>query len=341
MIDLEYSKFQQILPNLTIGASAVVEIIDCPLPESKPISTIMQQLGILSFENLIFKNKYELGENLTKQHFSNLTTLRNLTLVLNSVTTIPHDLFNDLSLKSLESLDFYSNASELPYNLLMYLPNVDFIALGRNLHSLPYDIFRHQSNLIELTLSDNKLTNLPKDLFGFSSTLKSLNLENNLIEVLAPDVFATLTSLLRLNLSGNKFVTLPQGLLENNKKLTGFTLSHNQVPLKIMPSNLLADLPHLYEVFLECGLEQLPANIFHNSKNIILLTMSGNKFTELPKELFKNQRHMKYLNISNNQLQHLPESLLQNSTDLEIFDVSYNNLTNFKRFVCLKLKDEI
>ncbi|XP_037811189.1 protein toll-like [Lucilia sericata] len=193
----------------------------------------------------------------------------------------------------------------------------------------PADIFRHQTKLIELSLRNNKLTNLTENLFYYSSTLKSLDLENNLIEVLQPDIFKPLINLIRLNLSSNKLIALPQGLLDNNKNLIELSLGHNQVQMKNLPSNLLANLPHLYEVLLECGLEELPPTIFHNSKNILSLTITGNKFTELPEDLFKSQQHLKFLNISNNNLLHLPETFLQNTTDLQIFDVSYNNLTLF------------
>lgn len=330
--DLEYAEFQQILPNLTVGVTETVEIRDCPLPEHTPISSIMKQLGILGFTNLIFNNKQEIGRNFDKLHFSELQTVRNLTLVLDGVANMPDDLFDDISLKSLQSLGFYSNTTELPANAFLNLENLDFIALGRNLNSLANNIFRNQNKIIELNLSNNKFTDISNNLFNCNSSLVSLNLENNLIEILPPNIFANLTRLTRLNLSGNKFITLPQSLLENNKQLTQFVLSNNHGTLKTLPRNLLADMPQLYEVLLDnCGLEIVPRNLFLNSKNIIFLTISRNKLTELPDEIFQSQHHMKYLNLSGNHLQHLTKPLLQNATDLEMIDVSYNNLTTFLR----------
>ncbi|KAM7364493.1 protein toll-like isoform 3-T4 [Cochliomyia hominivorax] len=328
--NLNYSEFQKILPNVTIGTCQTLEIKNCPLSENIPISSIMQQLNIYNVDRLILKHNKDLSQNLDKVHFHNLYSIKNLTLKLENTTTIPGDLFSDLSLKNLESLDMVTGVKELPHNIFNNLENIEYMTLGENLNSLSDDIFRKQNNLTLLILSNNNLLEFKKELISHCSSLKVLDLENNLIEVLTSDIFASLTKLMLLNLSGNKFATLPPGLLQHNKELTEVILRQNKISLKNLPSEFFANLPKLTEISLQCGLKQIHSDLFRNSRNIEMLRITDNKFTNLPHGLLSDQIFLKYLNLSNNNLQQIPDDLLQNTTNLKIIHLSHNQLRKFK-----------
>lgn len=328
--NINYTKFQNILPKLTIGVRKIVEIKNCPLPENKSISTILQQLGLLDVKSLIFKNN-KLDTTLYKIHLSELLDLTNLTLKLHRTTTIPYDVFGDISLKSLKSLELYSNISTLPYGIISNLEHIEVLSLQGNLHSLTNDLLDFRTQLVELNLSNNKLKNLTKEFFKYTVNLQVLNLQNNLIDLLDKHNFAYLPNLRQLDLSGNKFSELPEGLLRNNRKLEKFILSHNEVALKNLPTNFLADLPDLSEIILQCGLETVQRNLFENSNNIKILEMSGNKFKELPEELFNTHINIQHLKLDNNDLHELPQNIFQNTTHLKVLTVSHNKLTRFSR----------
>lgn len=323
-------KFQQILPNITIGLRKIVEITNCPLPENKSISIILQNLGLIDVKSLIFNNN-KWNQNLSKTHLSNLWGLRNLTLKLDSITILPYDLFKDLSLKSLNLLELHSNVKTLPTGIITNLEHLEVLILQGNLHSLSNDLLDYQIQLLELNLSNNKLKNLTKEFFKNLTNLQVLHLQNNLVDILDNETFIYLPNLRQLDLSGNKFSQLPQGLLTNNKKLKIFTLSHNRLELKFIPTNLLADLPDLSEITLECGLDVVPRNLFKNSINIKYLQMSNNKFRELPVDLFGTLRNLEILNLSYNDLEKLPGNIFQNTTNLKELRVSHNKLRKFSR----------
>ena len=328
---LAYPEFEKLLPTLSLENIYDIEIRNCPLSASRPIQLIMQQLGIRETKTLIFNNKEELGNNLNQIQFSGLRTLSNLTLIMDNVTSIPENLFSHSDLENLESLDFYTNLTTLPDNVFKGLPNVDFIKLGKNLHSLPNETFRYQTKLLELMLSDNKLQNISRELLQFNTNLKSLHLQNNRIEALAPDILKPLSELIRLHLDGNCFTALPHNLLVYNTKLVEFTLGNNRVALPTLSSGLLANLSHLYEVTLSCGLETIPSDLFDNSKNLIILTMTDNKFTHLPNKFLEGQKSLKFLNLTRNNLSLLQVDLLADTKELEILDVSFNNLSYLTR----------
>ncbi|XP_036832475.1 leucine-rich repeat-containing protein 19 isoform X2 [Oncorhynchus mykiss] len=86
---------------------------------------------------------------------------------------------------------------------------------------------KNYSNLIELHLDGNWLTDLPGKLFEAMSKLEVLNLSHNNISRVEPKALAGLVNLRELDLSYNRLLSLPLNLLDDLKKLSILRLGGN------------------------------------------------------------------------------------------------------------------
>uniref|UniRef100_A0A673Z4S6 Uncharacterized protein n=1 Tax=Salmo trutta TaxID=8032 RepID=A0A673Z4S6_SALTR len=86
---------------------------------------------------------------------------------------------------------------------------------------------KNYSNLIELHLDGNWLTDLPGKLFEVMSKLEVLNLSHNNISKVEPKALAGLVNLRELDLSYNRLQSLPPHLLDDLKKLSILKLRGN------------------------------------------------------------------------------------------------------------------
>ncbi|XP_029566419.1 leucine-rich repeat-containing protein 19 isoform X2 [Salmo trutta] len=111
-----------------------------------------------------------------------------------------------------------------------YSQNITKLILSNNLIELSSAdgaALKNYSNLIELHLDGNWLTDLPGKLFEVMSKLEVLNLSHNNISKVEPKALAGLVNLRELDLSYNRLQSLPPHLLDDLKKLSILKLRGN------------------------------------------------------------------------------------------------------------------
>ena len=245
-----------------------------------------------------------------------ITSLQNLILVGNQLTTLPEWIDQ---LTSLQNLDLSGNQlTTLPESIgrLTKLQNLD---LSENLlTTLPESIVQ-LTDLQNLSLDFNQLTTLPEPI-GQLTSLQYLNLRTNLLRTL-PESIGQLTSLQDLYLKSNQLMTLP----ETTGRLTSLrilNLSENE--LSTLPESI-GHLTSLQNLSLDFNqLTTLP-------KSIVQLTsledfaLSGNQLTALPESIVQ-LTSLKDLDLSGNQLTTLPESI-DRLSNLRFLNLSENELT--------------
>ena len=188
-----------------------------------------------------------------------------------------------------------------------------------NLKTVPDELYRF-TNLEELDLSKNELTELPLRLTADLSNLKRLSLLEN--EVDNNHLFFAKTSQLEaLNLQYNKLTRLPASV-SKNRHLGSLWLGHNSLTsLTIRP---LKKLKRLYELNLyEVGLTSVPRKIW-KLKHLTILDLYHNELTTLPKQMGK-MKALEQLAVANNNLTELPKELA-NLPRLTILFAHHNKL---------------
>ena len=323
------SNSQQGIRNKTL----TLKIFNCPLPDDgNTLTDMLDKLGIISYQQLLLKSndKYL---HLTKQHFSNIRGLKKLTLDMKNWDYVPENLFEAVSLKSLESLDLYTNASFIAGNIFNNLESLISLKLGFNIDSLGYEVFRKQTRLETLYLDHNKLKYLQPNIFKTNVKLNNLYLKNNSLHSLPQDIFGSLPMLKTLNINENKFQYLPAKLFENNDKIQYLTLTKNYFTKLKLPDFFLFDMEKLEKVEMQCVLEKLEENIFFNSFSIKTIVLNHNHLESLPKNLLQHQQKLINLDLSYNKLKALPDGFFDNSKEIKSIKLSHNCLTTIERLV--------
>ena len=159
--------------------------------------------------------------------FAGLTSLTELGLGDNDLSTLPDDVFEPLT--ALTGLYLNTNdLTTLPAGVFAGLTALTELYLFDNaLSTLPAGVFAGLTALTILDLIDNDLTTLPAGVFAGLTALTELYLDANDLSTLPAGVFAGLTALTELSLFDNDLTTLPAGVFEPLTALTGLNLTDN------------------------------------------------------------------------------------------------------------------
>ena len=258
---------------------------------------------IKAFDDGFFENMTELeflsiASNRIRANedtFRGLTSLRNLNMRSNGISTLHSDTFDGLS--ALEQLYLGDNAiSELPAGIFADLPVLGQLDVGSNdISSLDSDTFSGRSHLWDLNLYGNNLTTLPEDVFNGLQSLQYLNLYGNNLTTLPEDVFNGLQSLQRLYLYSNNLTTLPADVFEGLTGLQRLYLHGNN--LTTLPADVFEGLTGLQQLYLYGNeLTTLDEDIFDPlDDSLTQLLLFDNNFGSLPENVFDGLDSVQYL----------------------------------------------
>ena len=207
--------------------------------------------------------------------FAGLTSLTNLYLFNNALTTLPDDVFDDLTA-------------------------LEILTLGRNdLPTLPAGVFDRLIALTELGLDNNALRSLPGGVFDELGALEILVLASNGLTTLPGDVFDALGALTELNLHDNDLTGLPGGVFDRLRALDILTLDENG--LTTLPAGVFDRLGALEVLTLDGnGLTGLPARVFDRLGALEVLTLRRNGLAKLPGGVFEPLTALKDLRLQGN-----------------------------------------
>ena len=116
---------------------------------------------------------------------------------------------------------------------------------------------------------------------------------------------------------------LPDGIFDDNGKLTELLISHNQ--LTGLPDGIFTNLTKLRELDLsQNNLEELPDGVFENNGKLNKLNIWSNQLTDLPDGAFTNLTKLLELDLSGNELTDLPEGAFSNLAELQVLWLAGN-----------------
>lgn len=119
------------------------------------------------------------------------------------------------------SMDMYGIPGRIP-------PSTRHLDLsGHGIKNIRRNDFSSLTELVNLSVADNRIETVDSFSFSQLSNLRSLNLHGNLIETVNEQTFAGLTKLKRLDLSGNQISRVSRGTFANITSLSVLNLSNN------------------------------------------------------------------------------------------------------------------
>ncbi|XP_029477163.2 carboxypeptidase N subunit 2 [Oncorhynchus nerka] len=242
-------------------------------------------------------------KSLNDSLFSSLQKLRTLQLKGNIISHLPRQLFQNLSIHSLDlSLNMLTGVDN---ELLRGLSQLESLKLGYNMiNVLLPDTFHNISHVKELCLQGNQISYLPQGVFSHLQKLEELNLRSNLITNVSSGTFPV--GLKELDLKGNRLVQLSPDSFGHLTSLTHLFLSMNQ--LTNLPEDVFRNLTGLQNLDLsENQLTSLPGTIFQDLTKIEIVHLQNNNLSSLEAMLFEDQAFLEQLYLSENNLQTLPQ----------------------------------
>ena len=201
--------------------------------------------------------------------------------------------------------------------------------LFRNrLTELPAGVFAGLDELQRLLLGFNRLTGLREGVFSGLPQLTDLSVQENELSRLPPNVFAGLSRLQELWIYGNDMTELPAGISEL-VRLEKLIAWGNR--LLVLPAGVLSGLSNLEVLSLaDNRLTQLDRKAFASLTSLLQLDLRTNRLTELPPGLLSNLGTLEFLSLSENRLERLPDGVFDGLDALEHLYLSANILTDLQ-----------
>ena len=177
--------------------------------------------------------------------------------------------------------------------------------LFRNrLTELPAGVFAGLDELQRLLLGFNRLTGLREGVFSGLPRLTDLSVQENELTRLPPNVFAGLSRLQELWIYGNDMTELPPGISEL-VRLEKLMAWGNR--LEVLPAGVLSGLSNLEVLSLAKNrLERLPDGVFDGLDALEHLFLSANILTDLQSGLFSDLGGLTQLWMNDNRRAVLP-----------------------------------
>ena len=257
---------------------------------------IPEELGFLTILKKLFLNENSL-QFLQKNIFSKMIGLEEIYLYKNRLENIcdsSSSIFDNM--KHLKFLDIHSNYLTL-FNIFTEMTILDSLLLSYNQISQINGLDKC-SNLTNLDLNNNKLSEFPSDILKLKK-LSTLNLQNNDLNSI-PNTLGLMNNLIRLNIEGNPL-----------KRLVGKMRNCTTIELK----------NYLKSRITEQDLENTPMtkedlyDINDNNDNL------NNKIMH---NIFNNGLIMKEMNINNIPVEEMQNCIQKNS--LNKIDFSSNQI---------------
>ncbi|KAG8227948.1 hypothetical protein J437_LFUL008392 [Ladona fulva] len=240
-----------------------------------------------------------------------LPNLLSIDLSGNVLTSMPGDFIKGAPV--LRRLQLARNRlKELPPSVITHATSLRWLDLSGN----PLERIRDEtvptqgsSQLQELHISGTNLTSLSvNDLVWFPGLLQ-LSLSQNRISRIAPGVFKPLRTLAVLDLGLNEIELLPGDRLRGLKSIRTLNLTHNRLKaLDPFPE----DLKSMQILDLSFNqLTRISQETFRNLRALSALHLAGNWISSLASDCFRPLRNLRTLDLSRNYLESIPVATLR------------------------------
>lgn len=318
-----------LIPIYNLDVASYLTVTKCPLMPGVPIlNSYLKNIRMNRIRTIQYVGGgVNRGTTIESKHFEGFENVTRFDLRGNEeeFDSLPSDLFQNLTYISW--LRVRVQKIHLPADLLLPLTNLEFLELGHNkIEKIPPGFFKNQQKLKHLIFWGNNLKNLDKDTFVGLQSVEDLDLSANGLQTLDEDLLKPLINLTEINLSSNNLAFLPKGLLTNNTRLKTFKLLENRIIMLTLPEGLFSNLENLHEVFIKCGLQSLPEDLFQGAKKINEIILESNAIFSLPEKIFFGLSNLEKLDLSKNLISQISEETFKEVTSLKELNLEDNRL---------------
>ncbi|QQP52013.1 Leucinerich repeatcontaining protein 40like, partial [Caligus rogercresseyi] len=294
------------------------------------LETLPSDIGYLSqLTRLCFSH------NVISSLPSELSFLRRLTLVELSHNKIKSigDTFSESS--SLEQL--YLQNNEITDFPILHSKLKELHLGHNNIQEIPSESIMRLGSLVILDLKFNQVPLLPEE-FASLQSLERLDLANNRLSDIPP-IIGTLPNLMSLVVEGKLYQNHPKrhpqsrcpgGERKDGQQWSGTTKTSAPPLPPTIPDKYAMRTTRSLSLNGAC-LSELPNEAVNNAmeaKDIFIVDLSKNAFTNFPMNLEPILGGITELNLSQNRLESLPESLSSLAPHLEYINLSNNRLSS-------------
>ena len=250
-----------------------------------------------------------------------------------------------------------SKIQSINKNIFNLMPNLNKIDFSRNeINKIENDSFlftSFESNILELFLTENKLTEIRYGQFNGLSKLETLFLDKNQIEEIESHSFENLLQLKHLRLHSNKIKLIENEMLSGEIHLEILYLHQNNIEkINTIPFNTLRSLKKLYmssnkitqikfgnfihlQLLDELKLDKneigsFKANTFVGLEKLAYLDLSSNKIKQLVNEAFNGLTNTIRLDLHLNDIEQIEMNALSDLTSLEYLNLDSNQIITLK-----------
>lgn len=272
---------------------------------SDQISKIIQSKGNLFSKLISLDFSYNNIRELTNQMFTNLTNLLALDLSDNRIETNLIDGNAFQAMTQLKRLNLSKN-------------QLTSIVRGQQQQQPPQTsgIFGNLSELQELDLSYNRITDLPRNAFNGLQQLRCLNLSNNELSIIPFQAFHMLKNIEHLDLSSNQLISFLDNFFIDNRQLKVLQIQNNTI--EHLSDNSLFGLEMLQYLDISRNrLLSIESHALTSLASLQVFDLSHNNISALSTILFNGLNQLKYVNLSKTELRLLPDGIFASQSKLE------------------------
>jgi len=188
-------------------------------------------------------------------------------------------------------------------------------------------MFRHNAQLVELSLWGNRIDELDANLFEGLRSLRHLDLDRNRLTSMSAGAISRLIGLTKLNLNGNHIHALSYDMFPEVNSLRSVSLDSNG--LAFVYGNTLRSLVGLSSLSLRRNaVHILPDEMFSDLVNLAELRLDFNRIEHVWSQTFRGLRSLVRLWMTSNKLSHVPDGAFRESSKLKHVHLGDNRLTS-------------
>lgn len=216
-----------------------------------------------------------------------------------------------------------NNISSISFEL-QSLTNLTELDLSQNhitqVTSLDLSSLTH---LVTLYLEENRIEVLPDCGLRNLSSLEELYINHNQIRTIEAQAFSGLTSLLRLHLNSNCLEAIDGRWFDSLPALEILMLGNN--PVLVLEEGSFQSLPRLHSLVLaSMGLQSVSPSAFTGLDCLESLSFYDNKLRSVPRDALRVLPNLKFLDLNRNPINRIKEGDFKNLLHLQ--EISVNNM---------------